>query len=90
MSLFMISIILHLIALIQYQYTQISWLLLFIAKQIPLKQWAFDDCHSPKYQKFKTDILPKVSRYEIVDYHWLLEYYKQRYGKVLKPVARRS
>jgi hypothetical protein len=84
------SIILHLLTIIQYQYKQICWLLSFIAKYIPLKQWAFDDSHSPKYQKFKTDILPKVIHYETVEYQWLQEYYKQRYGKVVKPVARRS
>lgn len=84
------SIILYLISIIQYQYKQICWLLLFIAKYIPLKQWAFDDSHSPKYQKFKTDILPTVIHYEIVDYQLLLEYYKQRYGKIIKPITRRS
>lgn len=84
------SIILQLLTIIQYQYRQICWLLLFITKYIPLKQWAFDDSHSPKYQKFKTDILPNVIHYETVEYQWLLEYYKQRYGKVVKPVARRS
>jgi len=68
MSLSMVSIIDYLLAVIQYQYKQICWLLLFIAKYIPLKQWAFDDTHSPKYQKFKTDILPKVIHYEVVDY----------------------
>ena len=62
------SIILYLLSIIQYQYKQICWLLMFIAKYIPLKQWAFDDSHSPKYQKFKTDILPKVIRYETVEY----------------------
>ncbi len=58
---------------------------MFIAKYIPLKQWAFDDTHSPKYQKFKTDILPNVIRYQ-----WLLEYYRLRYQKTIKPVSRRS
>lgn len=86
----MASIILYLISIIQYQYKQICWLLLFIAKYIPLKQWAFDDSHSPKYQKFKTDVLPKVIHYETVEYQWLLEYYKQRYGKIIKPITRRS
>ncbi|TAH59867.1 MAG: DDE domain-containing protein [Fermentimonas caenicola] len=84
------SIILHLLTIIQYQYRQICWLLLFIAKYIPLKQWAFDDSHSSKYQKFKTDVLPHVIHYETIEYQWLLEYYKLRYGKVLKPVARRA
>ena len=86
----MSPIITQLLIIIQYQYKQICWLLMFIAKYIPLKQWAFDDVHSPKYQKFKTDALPKVIRYETVEYQWLLEYYKQRYNKVIKPVARRS
>lgn len=84
------SIILHLLTIIQYQYRQICWLILFISKYIPLKQWAFDDSHSPKYQKFKTDILPNVIYYEKVEYQWLLENYKLRYGKVVKPVNRRS
>ena len=47
------NIILYLLNYIQYQYQQICWLLNFICKYIPLKQWAFDDSHSPKYQKFK-------------------------------------
>ena len=54
----MANIILHLIRLIQYQQRQIKWLLEFICKFIPLKQWMFDDSHSPKYQKFKVDQLP--------------------------------
>jgi len=86
----MVNIILYLIDIVQYQYKQICQLLLFIAKYIPLKQWAFDDSHSPKYQKFKTDILPKVISYEVVEYQWLLEYYKLRYKKIIKPVNRRS
>ena len=54
------DIIMYLIQLIQYQYQQICWLLNFICRYIPLKQWAFDDSHSPKYQKFKIDQLPIV------------------------------
>ena len=50
----------YLIQLIQYQQKQICWLLNFICRYIPLKQWAFDDSHSPKYQKFKIDKLPKI------------------------------
>ena len=53
------DIIMYLIQLIQYQHKQICWLINFICKYIPLKQWAFDDSHSPKYQKFKIDELPK-------------------------------
>ena len=36
------------------------WLLSFICRYIPLKQWAYDETHSPKYQKFKTDELPRI------------------------------
>lgn len=53
-------IILNLLTIIQYQYKQISWLLSHICKHIPLRQWDFDDSHSPKYQKFKTDKLPVI------------------------------
>jgi len=84
------SIITYLLTVIQYQYKQICWLTLFIAKYIPLKQWAYDDAHSPKYQKFKTDILPKVIHYEIWDYNELILYYKERYNYIVKPVNRRS
>lgn len=66
---------------------QISILLLFIAKHIPLKQWAFDDSHSPEYQKFKVDKLPKIFIPETVDYHLLLAYYQYRYGESVKPIS---
>lgn len=36
------------------------WLLTLICKYIPLKQWAFDDSHFPKYEKFKTDTHLKI------------------------------
>ena len=49
------DIIQYLLSFIQYQHQQICWLLNFICRYIPLKQWAFDDSHSPKYQKFKDD-----------------------------------
>lgn len=65
----------------QYLQKQISILLLFIAKHIPLKQWAFDDSHSPEYQKFKVDKLPKIFIAEPIDYQLLLAYYKHKYGK---------
>ena len=41
-------------------YQNYCWLLMFVCKYIPLRQWAFDDSHSPKYQKFKVDQLPKI------------------------------
>jgi transposase-like protein/transcription elongation factor Elf1 len=68
----------------------ISQLILFIAKYIPLKQWAFEDSHSPKYQKFKVDKLPKIIHFEKADYQLLLAYYKHKYSKLIKPVKRRN
>ena len=85
------NIILYLLQLIQYQNQQICWLLNFICKYIPLKQWAFDDSHSPKYQKFKIDELPKIINLH-QDWNWkdLISYYSKRYNKTLKPINRRS
>jgi transposase-like protein len=85
------NIILYLLQIIQYLYQQNIFLIKFICRYIPLKQWAFDDSHSPEYQKFKTDDLPKVICHK-QDWDWndLLKYYAKRYNKVLKPVARRK
>ena len=85
------DIILYLLHLIQYQQNQICWLLNFICRYIPLRQWAFDDSHSPKYQKFKVDALPKV-RIIQHEWHWqlLLPYFEQRYNVKIKPVSRRK
>ena len=41
------DIILYLLLFIQYQHKQICWLFNFICRYIPLKQWVFDDSHSP-------------------------------------------
>ncbi|MCR5835631.1 MAG: DDE-type integrase/transposase/recombinase [Lachnospiraceae bacterium] len=83
------DIIIYLIQLIQYQYKVIGQLLLFICKYIPLKQWGFDDSHSPKYQKFKIDKLPKIiSRKQDWDWKDLISFYEQRYHKTIKPVFR--
>jgi transposase-like protein len=85
------NIILYLLQLIQYQQKQISWLLNFICKYLPLKQWAFDDSHSPKYQKFKIDELPIIIQHnQEWTYKDLIPYYEKRYGKKIKPVNRRS
>ena len=85
------NIILYLLQLIQNQHKQICWLFNFICRYIPLKQWAFDDSHSPKYQKFKIDELPIIVHY---NHDWtykdLIPYYEKRYGKKIKPVNRRS
>ena len=85
------DIILYLLNLIQHLYKQNCWLINFICKYIPLKQWAFDDSHSPKYQKFKIDELPRIISYE-QDWKWndLIPYYEKRYGKTIKPMFRRT
>ena len=74
------DIILYLLSVIQYLYQQNCWLISFICRYIPLKQWAFDDSHSPKYQKFKVDVLPKV---QIIQHEWnwqlLIPYLEHRY-----------
>ena len=84
------DIILHLLQFIQYQHKQICWLLNFIFRYIPLKQWAFDDSHSPKYPKFKVDKLPVIKTFIKQDWQFLLEYYQGKYGKPPKPVQRRN
>lgn len=84
------SIITYLLKVIQYQNQQIRWLVLFIAKYIPIGQWAHDDIHSPKYQKFKTDKLPIIQTFIKQDWQFLLEYYKWKYKKVVAPVQNRS
>ena len=72
-------------------YQQYCQLLLFICRYIPLKQQAFDDSNSPKYQKFKTDELPKIQPYnQEWSYKDLIPYWKKRYGKLIKPISRRS
>ena len=55
------DIITYLFSLIQFLYQQNRWLINFICRYIPLKQWTFDDSHSPKYQKYKIDELPLVT-----------------------------
>lgn len=85
------NIILHLLSIIQYLYQQNCWLIHFICKYIPLKQWAHDDSHSPKYQKFKTDELPKmVIHHNDWDWQFLIPYFEFKYHKKIKPVSRRK
>ncbi len=59
----MSQIITYLLVYNQYLLKQIYELTLFIAKYIPLKQWAFDDSKSPSYQKFKIDKLPIIKKF---------------------------
>ena len=67
------------------------WLLGFICRYIPLKQWAYDETHSPKYQKFKTDELPRIIPLEKKDWqHLRREYQRTHNGRELKPIRRRG
>ena len=87
------DIILYLLQLIQYLYQQNIWLINFICRYIPLKQWAYDDSNSSKYQKFKIDELPLIINVEPWDYRDLMAYYAWRYKddyKPIKPIRRRS
>jgi len=85
------NIILYLLQTIQVLYRQNCWLITFICRYIPLRQWAFDDSHSPKYQKFRVDELPKViSLKQDWDWNDLIPYYEQRYGKKIHPVTHRT
>ena len=87
----LVNIILYLLQIIQQLYQQNCWLLNFICRYIPLKQWAFDDSHSPKYQKFKIDDLPKiVYNHQDWDWKYLNSYYVWKYGKPVKPINRRK
>lgn len=83
-------IINFLLVYIQYLENNIKWLVLMLARYIPLGQMAYDDIHSPKYQKFKTDKLPVIIKFEKQDYRFLLEYYNWKYGKPWKPIKRRN
>lgn len=89
-AIVMSSIISYLLHIIQYQNQQIRFLVLFISKYIPLAQWAHDDTHSPKYQKFKTDKLPVIQPFFKQDWQFLLAYYEHKYQKKVKPVQRRN
>ena len=85
------DIILYLLQLIQYLYQQNCWLINFICRYIPLKQWAFDDSHSPKYQKFKIDQLPLITDFrQDWTYKELIPYFEKRYGKKVTPIKRHS
>ena len=87
----LLNIILYLLQTIQVLYQQNCWLINFICRYIPLRQWAFDDSHSPKYQKYKIDALPLITDFrQGWNYKDLIPYYEKRYGKKIRPVSRRS
>lgn len=66
----MVNIILYLLTVIQEQFKTICWLLNFICRYILLKQWTFDDSHSPKYQNFTTDQLPVIKTFVKQDWQF--------------------
>ena len=84
------SIIHYLLLQNQYLLKIISYLCNFICKYIPLKQWTFDDSHSPKYQKFKVDEPPLIIQREVWFYKDFIKYIKWRYNYDIKPIKRRS
>ena len=88
----LVNIILYFLQIIHQLYQQNRWLLNFICRYIPLKQWTFDDSHSPKYQKFKIDELPLIIDVEPWDYRDYMAYLKWRYpdDKPITPIRRRS
>jgi len=89
----LVNNILYLLEIIHHLYQQNCWLISFICRYIPFKQWAYDDSRSPKYQKLKIDALPLILNVEPWDYKDLMAYYAWRYKddyKPIKPVKRRS
>ncbi|BEP28229.1 hypothetical protein HLPR_05600 [Helicovermis profundi] len=81
----MVSIIQFLLLYIQDLHKQIYKLNLFIIRLTPFKQWKHEEFFSPKYQKFKTDVLPTILKFYKQDYLFLIEY-----NKTIKPINRRS
>lgn len=85
----MYTIIPLLLAQIQVLNNQIKFLLLFIAKNIPLRTKP-SDWNSPKYNKLKIDKLPIIKTTEKKNYKSLLMQYLKNNGKPLKPVQARG
>jgi transposase-like protein/transcription elongation factor Elf1 len=83
------SIISVLLAYNQFLILQIHQLLVFIAKNIPLKLPKLD-LSSPKYNKFTVDKLPVVKTLDKLNYKHLLKDYFTLHGKELKPIKPRG
>ena len=89
------SIIQNLLIQNQYLLQIISFLFKFICKNIPLRQWIFDDSNSPKYQKFKVDEPPLIKKEKLQpqerwNYKDFMEYIKWKYDVIITPVKRRG
>ena len=84
------SIISLLLAHIQVLNNQIKYLLIFIAKNIPLKSKSYN-CYSPKYNKLKVDKMPIINPpVKKKNFKILIEEYFNCNGKTLKPVNYRG
>ena len=83
------SIITVLVAYNQFLLAQIQQLLLFIVKNIPIKYPKYD-ITSPKYSKLTVDRLPVIKKAEQLNYIFLLEEFRVKNGKDLKPVKSRG
>ena len=83
------SIISVLVAYNQFLISQIQHLLVFIAKNIPLRSPKYN-ITSPKYNKLTIDKLPVIKQPERLDYKALLAEYKSKHGKELKPIKSRG
>jgi transposase-like protein/uncharacterized protein YbaR (Trm112 family) len=83
------SIITILVTYNQLLLSQINQLLVFIAKNIPLKSSKYD-ITSPKYKKLTVDKLPIIKTFEKLDYKQKLKEYKSVHGKDKKPVNTRG
>ncbi|SET68736.1 hypothetical protein SAMN05660297_03145, partial [Natronincola peptidivorans] len=62
------SIISYLVLYIQYLQKELYTLLIFVSRNIPLRQLNFEDSNSPKYQKLKIDKLPRILKFQMQDY----------------------
>ena len=82
------SIISFLVTYNQFLLAQIQKLLVFIAKHIPLK--LDKEPQSPAYQKFTVDRLPIIKKPETLNFIILLDDYRAKHGKDLKPVKPRD
>ena len=83
------TIITLLLARIQVLNNQIIYLLIFIAKNIPLKS-KDNSLFSPKYHKLTIDKLPVIKTFEKKDYKQILKNHLQETGKPLKPIQSRG
>ena len=86
----LMDIIQYILFVIQYPYQQNCWLIHFICRYIPLKQWFFDAFLSPRYrvQDWWTPLVTD-SRQDW-GYRELIHYYERHHDKKIRPISRRS